>query len=255
MELSSMQRRKWISGLCIAMAAVLVFTGCGHKKSTKEEKGTTVSSGTVVMMVGDEQVRYSEVMAYGYFLKCQYEDSFGKELWSYKLDDNETIGDQAKQEIVNMITQLKVIGSVAQQQDVSLSADEQDEALRQAESLVQNAKAADKKEYGLSVQKISEIYQENLLAEKMFYVATDDADTNVTDEEARQAIMKQAASTASGSAVQTEEDTSITQDMIDRQKEQIIQQRQSDMFVKKYNQWLQDKKVDIDQSFWNDFTL
>lgn len=250
-----MQRKKWISGLCIAMAAALVFTGCGHKKSSKEEKGTTVSSGTVVMMVGDDQVRYSEVMAYCYFLKCQYEDSFGKELWRYKLDDNETIGDQAKQEIVNMITQLKVISSVAQQQEVSLSADEQDEALRQAESLVQNAKAADKKEYGLSVQKISEIYQENLLAEKMFYVATDDADTNVTDEEASEAIRKETAKTASGSALQTEEDTSITQDMIDQQKEKIIQQRQSDMFVKKYNQWLQDKKVDINQSFWNDFTL
>ena len=119
-----MQRKKWISGLCIAMAAALVFTGCGHKKSSKEEKGTTVSSGTVVMMVGDDQVRYSEVMAYCYFLKCQYEDSFGKELWQYKLDDNETIGDQAKQEIVNMITQLKVISDVAQQQEVSLSADE-----------------------------------------------------------------------------------------------------------------------------------
>lgn len=154
-----------------------------------------------------------------------------------------------------MITQLKVISGVAQQQEVSLSADEQDEALRQAESLVQNAKAADKKEYGLSVQKISEIYQENLLAEKMFYVATDEADTNVTDEEASEAIRKEAAKTASGSALQTEEDISITQDMIDQQKEKIIRQRQSDMFVKKYNQWLQDKKVDINQSFWNDFTL
>lgn len=154
-----------------------------------------------------------------------------------------------------MITQLKVISDVAQQQEVSLSADEQDEALRQAESLVQNAKAADKKEYGLSVQKISEIYQENLLAEKMFYVATDEADTNVTDEEASEAIRKEAAKTASGSALQTEEDISITQDMIDQQKEKIIRQRQSDMFVKKYNQWLQDKKVDINQSFWNDFTL
>ena len=243
-----MQRKKWISGLCIAMAAALVFTGCGHKKSSKEEKGTTVSSGTVVMMVGDDQVRYSEVMAYCYFLKCQYEDSFGKELWQYKLDDNETIGDQAKQEIVNMITQLKVISDVAQQQEVSLSADEQDEALRQAESLVQNAKAADKKEYGLSVQKISEIYQENLLAEKMFYVATDEADTNVTDEEASEAIRKEAAKTASGSALQTEEDISITQDMIDQQKEKIIRQRQSDMFVKKYNQWLQDKKDRVKQS-------
>jgi hypothetical protein len=43
--------------------------------------------------------------------------------------------------------------------------------------------------------------------------------------------------------------------MISQQKEVIIQQRQSDMFVKKYNQWLQDKKVDINQSFWNDFSL
>ena len=81
--------------------------------------------------------------------------------------------------------------------------------------------------YGLSVQKISEIYQENLLAEKMFYVATDEADTNVTDEEASEAIRKEEAKTASGSALQTEEDISITQDMIDQQKEKIIRQRKS----------------------------
>ena len=132
------QRKQWMSILCIAMAVMVLFTGCGKKKTSKLEKGD-ISSGTVVMMVGDYQVRYSEVMAYCYFLKCQYEDSFGKELWNYKLSENETIGDQAKQEIVNMITQLKVISGVAQEQEVSLSADEQDEALRQAESLVQNA--------------------------------------------------------------------------------------------------------------------
>ena len=109
------------------MAVMVLFTGCGKKKTSKLEKGD-ISSGTVVMMVGDYQVRYSEVMAYCYFLKCQYEDSFGKELWNYKLSENETIGDQAKQEIVNMITQLKVISGVAQEQEVSLSADEQDEA-------------------------------------------------------------------------------------------------------------------------------
>ena len=96
------------------MAVMVLFTGCGKKKTSKLEKGD-ISSGTVVMMVGDYQVRYSEVMAYCYFLKCQYEESFGKELWNYKLSENETIGDQAKQEIVNMITQLKVISGVAQE--------------------------------------------------------------------------------------------------------------------------------------------
>ena len=249
-----MHNKKFRSGLCMLMAVALLASGCGHKKTTKVENGN-ISSGTVVMMVGDDQVRYSEVMAYCYFLKCQYEESFGKELWSYKLDDNETIGDQAKQEIVNMITQLKIISGVAQEQNVSLSADEQDEALRQAESLVQNAAAADKKTYFLSVQKISRIYQENLLAEKMFYVATDDADTNVSDDEARQAILDQKAKTASQSAIQEDEDTSISREMLSQQKEEIIQDRQADMFVRKYNKWLQDKKVDINQSFWNDFTL
>ncbi len=249
-----MHNKKFRSGLCMLMAVALLASGCGHKKTTKVENGN-ISSGTVVMMVGDDQVRYSEVMAYCYFLKCQYEESFGKELWSYKLDDNETIGDQAKQEIVNMITQLKIISGVAQEQNVSLSADEQDDALRQAESLVQNAAAADKKTYFLSVQKISGIYQENLLAEKMFYVATDDADTNVSDDEARQAILDQKAKTASQSAIQEDEDTSISREMLSQQKEEIIQDRQADMFVRKYNKWLQDKKVDINQSFWNDFTL
>ena len=249
-----MHNKKFRSGLCMLMAVALLASGCGHKKTTKVENGN-ISSGTVVMMVGDDQVRYSEVMAYCYFLKCQYEESFGKELWSYKLDDNETIGDQAKQEIVNMITQLKIISGVAQEQNVSLSADEQDEALRQAESLVQNAAAAVKKTYFLSVQKISGIYQENLLAEKMFYVATDDADTNVSDDEARQAILDQKAKTASQSAIQEDEDTSISREMLSQQKEEIIQDRQADMFVRKYNKWLQDKKVDINQSFWNDFTL
>ena len=57
------------------MAVMVLFTGCGKKKTSKLEK-CDISSGTVVMMVGDYQVRYSEVMAYCYFLKCQYEDSF-----------------------------------------------------------------------------------------------------------------------------------------------------------------------------------
>lgn len=258
-KVTMFKSRKWIPGVCIMTAAALLFTGCGfQKKSSKVEKKGNVSAGTVVMMVGDAQVRYSEVMAYSYFLKCQYESSFGKELWKYQLGSNETIGDQAKQEIVNMITQLKIISAVAQKQSVGLTADEQDEALRQAEDLVHNASAADKEQYSLTVQEISEIYQENLLAEKMFYVATDDADTNVTDEEAGQAIVEDNRSkAASGSAVKTAsgEESSFSKEEIDKKKEQIIQQRQSEMFVKKYNQWLRDKKVDINQSFWNDFNL
>lgn len=242
-------------GICLLVACLVVgnMTGCSFMKKSLEIETGNVSSGSVVMMVGGEQVRYSEVLAYCYFLKCQYENSFGEELWQYKISENETIGDQAKQEIVNMITQLKVINTVAQEQGISLSADEQDEALRQAEDLVRNANAKDKKKYLLSVQEISEIYQENALADKMFYVATDRADTNVSEEEARQAVLD---GESGGEGSQTPSDgREPGEDEINQAKEQIIQQRQSDMFIEEYNKWMQDKHVDINQAFWNDFSL
>lgn len=288
-------KNKWLLGMVTALTAAVLVTGCSlGKKSTSMESGDA-SGGSVVMMVGDQQVRRSEVLAYSYFLKCQYEDSFGKELWSYRISENETIGDQAKQEIVNMITQLKIISAVAEEQGVSLSMDEQDEALQQAESLVRNASAEDKEAYALTVQEISQVYQENALANKMFYVATDDADINVSDEEARQAVlesMQEEAGSGSGAAgndganseesengsdeagntgADSEEsesssdaadnagdstaDREISEDAISQAKEQIIQERQSEMFIKKYNQWLQDKTVDINQNFWNEFSL
>jgi hypothetical protein len=244
---NNMKHAKKTTFLAAVLAASLCITGCNIGKKSKVDSGD-VSTNSVVMMVGDRQVRYSEVLAYCYFLKCQYEESFGKELWSYEIGDNETIGDQAKQEIVNMITQLKIISSVAEEQEISLTAEEQDEALQQAQTLLRNASEEDKEEYALSVQEISSIYQENSLAEKMFYVATDDADSYVSDEEAEEYLQ-------SDDQTDSDEEVQASQEEIAQAKEEIISKRQSQMFVEKYNQWLSDKDVDINQSFWNGFEL
>ena len=331
-------RRKRTLGLCILLAAGICLSGCGNKaKETKLETGD-ISNESVVMKVGSEPVRFSEVKDYCYFLKCQYEGSFGEQLWEYPLSKNETIGDQAKQEIVNMITQLKIICNTAKRQNVKLTADEMDEALRKAEELVGNASKADKAEYSLNVQDISEIYQENALADKMFYIATDDADTTVSDEEARQMSLQYIevmtnGTDRNGTAIQMDQqakkkaltraqklqteaasrtdfqsfaqkntdaanvdltigkDTDAleskvvenvmamsdgqTSDVIEgeqgyyivhcvkatdeeatyKKKEEIIKQRQTDMFMKKYAKWLEDQNVDINQTFWNEFSI
>ncbi len=241
----------WMIALCIA--------GCSRSQKSPSSGSGDVSSDSVVMMVGDQQVRYSEVQAYCYFLKCQYEESFGSEIWSYPVSESETIGDQAKQEIVNMITQLKIISEEAQKRGIGLDADARDEALRQAEDLVRDASAKDKKKYVLSVQSISRIYQENALADKMFYVVTDSADTHVTDEEARQVALKNMREADETDEVGSE-DTSrteqkVSQEAISQAKEQIIEERQTDMFVETYSRWTKDRNVDINQAFWNAFSL
>lgn len=325
-------------GVAMVLTAAVGLMGCSFRSRDAKLDTGDISNNSVVMLVGGETVRFSELKDYCYFLKCQYEGSFGEELWEYPLAASETIGDQAKQDIVNMITQVKIIAATAREQDVTLTADEQDEALQQAEELVNNATREDKKEYSLNVQEISAIYQENALANKMFYIATDDADTSVTDEEARQMSLqylqivtngtdrngneismdketkkkaleraRRLRKEASGAedflnyagqntdAAQVEvtigRDTDLLEqkvadaafsmktgdiseviegeqgyyilfcaserddDATNRRKEEIIEKRQMDMFMEKYAHWMQDKDVDINQSFWNEFSI
>lgn len=186
-----MKKSKWMLtiSVCIAMAVSSLCVGCG-KDSTPKSKikldSGKLESDSVVMAVGDEPVLYSELMSYAYLLKRQYEGSFGSELWQYPIEDGKTVGSQAKQEIINMVTQLKVIAVTAKKQKVSLTNDEKDEAMQKAEALLSGVSDEEKKKYYLTVQGMSQIYEENILANKMFYVATDDADTDISDEEARQ---------------------------------------------------------------------
>ena len=164
-------------------------------KAVRSESKVKLAAGTpdkdsIVMSVGSDGVEYSEMMNYAYLLKRQYEGNFGSELWNYSLGGNKTVGAQAKQEIVNMVTQLKVIAQAADRNEVSLTNDEKDEAMQKAEKIMEKVSDSDKKKYYLSVQGLSKLYEENVLANKMFYVATDKANTDVSDEEARQAAIQ-----------------------------------------------------------------
>ena len=62
--------------------------------------------------------------------------------------------------------------------------------MQKAEKIMEKVSDSDKKKYYLSVQGLSKLYEENVLANKMFYVATDKANTDVSDEEARQAAIQ-----------------------------------------------------------------
>ncbi len=169
--------------------------GCGKKGEKTVTGHVSLSRGkitenSVVLGVGNEGVRYSELQGYCYLLRKQYQSSFGGGLWDYSLDGKQTIGDEAKEEIINMITELKVIAAAAKQEKVELTADEKDDAIRQAEKVLSEASDKDKEKYHLTEQIMTGIFENNILANKMFYIATDAASTEVSDEEARQAAIQ-----------------------------------------------------------------
>lgn len=103
--------------LYVFLIALLALSGCSKESiSIKRQKLETgdIKDTSIVIKVGDTDVKYSEVRNYCYLLKCQYEDNFGKELWQYKLDSDSTIGDEARQEVASLITQLKIINTTLQ---------------------------------------------------------------------------------------------------------------------------------------------
>lgn len=184
--------QKKVTGLCLAVGMCsMIFSGCSKeqkisKKHISLENGK-IQDNSFVVSVGSEGVRYSEIRGYCYLLRKQYDTSFGSELWEYPLGNNMTIGEEAKEEILKMVTQLKVMEAQAKVEHIELTADEKDEAIQQAEKILNTATSEEKKEYGLTQQSLIQIFESNFLANKLFYIATDDAETDISDEEARQA--------------------------------------------------------------------
>ena len=95
--------KSFFSCLCAGVLVLGILTGCSEKGTVgignRLETGE-VQENSVVIHVGDTSVRYREVRNYCYLLKEQYESSFGKKIWNYELDDGSTIGDEAKEEII-----------------------------------------------------------------------------------------------------------------------------------------------------------
>ena len=77
--------------VALLLAGVMVagsITGCSgsiKKKSAKLEKGD-ITDSSIVITVGDQGIKYSEVKNYCYFLKNQYESSFGEKICRIPLE-------------------------------------------------------------------------------------------------------------------------------------------------------------------------
>lgn len=141
--------------------------------------------GQTIVTVGDTKVSYSEAMIYFNIIKSQYESYFGGEIWDYDLG-GQTFGEMAKQEIMNMITQTKVIAGKAGEYNVVLTDEEKNAIVENAATLLANITDEEKALYGFEKEVIEGFYTDNKTFERVYEAATMDVDTVVSNEEAKQ---------------------------------------------------------------------
>lgn len=144
----------------------------------------------LVVSVGKKDVYYSEAIIYLKYIESKYEAYFGNQIWDYKFGDR-TFGDIAKQEIMDMIIQTKIVSSYADKYKVSLTEEEELQVQENATNFLSGLTEEDKALYGLTDEVAQAFYRDNKLYENVYNAATMDVDTEVPDEDAKQITIQQ----------------------------------------------------------------
>lgn len=154
-----------------------------------DEKGTEVDSKLFekeVVSVGDKKVLYSEAMAYFKSFQAQVETQYGPDVWGYDFGGGQTFEQLAKQDIMNMMVQNKIISEKADKFKVSISEEEEVQIKDNTTNFLAGITEEDKASYGITEEIVTNIFRDDLLKQKVYEAATLDVDTEVSDEEAKQ---------------------------------------------------------------------
>jgi foldase protein PrsA len=171
------------------MVAELSYYKVANTAPQEEVDEEPSNSGELMLVVGDTRVYYNEAMVYLKAAQDKYETDYGKDIWEADiLDNGETFGNMIKREVINQITELKIIRAEAgkQEDEVTLAEEELAEAASYAKEHYEGLSQEDISRYLITQELLQQVYADNLLANKMFETLTINVDTEVPDEVAKQ---------------------------------------------------------------------
>ncbi len=159
------------------------------KEAAEKVEEVSLNPDSTVLSVGSQTVPFCEVMAYMYFLKSRYQTEFGDGIWSYEVQ-GQTFGRKSLEEVLHMVTEMKVIRKEAEASGLQLTVSELDEVGVRAENYLAAIPPEDAEQYGLNVEVLTTVFGDNEIAGKMFDVCMNEVNTQITDEEARQMVVQ-----------------------------------------------------------------
>jgi foldase protein PrsA len=160
----------------------------------KEENNSEepANAGELIAMIGDTRVYYNEAMVYLKSAQENYESDYGNNIWDVDiLGHGQTFGTMIKDDVMNQITELKIIRAKAEELGITLSEEELADANSYAKEHFEGLADKDISKYLVTEELLQQVYADNLLAEKVFETLTINVDTVVPDLEAKQITVQQ----------------------------------------------------------------
>lgn len=140
----------------------------------------------VVLTVGKTEVTYRELLIYQLQIKNKYEPSLGADVWNFTIEDGKTFSDMAKEELLSEITKIKVVVQEAKKLGIALEDSEKDEVQTQVVEYLEKVTESDQKKYGITQDVVRHVLEDNYLADKVYTVTTNEVNTDISNEEAKQ---------------------------------------------------------------------
>lgn len=193
-------KKKIISRFIIVFAAILLcFGGCEEDSSAEPEisgggdviegKVMEVNKDTVILTVGDNKTAYNEMLLYIRSYMQKIESLYGSDIWNYELDENgTTYSEMLKDKILEEIKYIKIVCAQAEGMDIALAEDEKLDVKEYTADYMLNFTEEELEYYGFSEETVRKLYEENLLANKIYERLTLNVDTDVDDDEVRHAV-------------------------------------------------------------------
>ncbi len=171
-------------GLAVALTvcSAFIFIACDSGKVIL----TTGFGTNEVFRIGSERASSTELTLYLTNIANQYEAVYGEDLWTIPVDEDTNLLENCKEMAVAQLAQVKAMKLLAKEHKVTLTEEEQSTVNGAAQAYMDSLSETEKTVLGIEDGKlVTQIYEEKLLADKLYAYLIRDVNPEISDDEAR----------------------------------------------------------------------
>lgn len=184
-------KKKWIAvgvTVCMLLASL---AGCKKNPGAGENPTGPVDRteymDEAVVTIDGTAVGYREAMLYLQAAKQEYESAYGGEIWQYMLNaDGTTLGQWVKNQTLEQIIYVKIVCAQAKRLGIELDSEEKNRVAERTEEYMAKAEYSTLALYGIARKDVEQVYEDTMLAQKIYDSVTLNVDTDISNEEAAQ---------------------------------------------------------------------
>ena len=168
--------------LCSLMLSGI--TGCGKAGADTKLVLTTGFKKNEIFRIETMSCTLPEIMVYLTNAQNQYESVYGKEIWETSLNDV-TLEESVKETVLAQLAQIKTMNLLAKQHDVSLNEQEKETVAAAAAEYYSTLNETERESMQVTQEVIDHLYEEFVLANKVYKHIIRDINPEISDDEAR----------------------------------------------------------------------